>query len=271
MTKLRLNESTIIIKGAGEMASGIAWTLHRAGLRRVLLLETAAPLAVRRRVSFCEAVDTGRQTVEGVTALRVTDLVGTKSAWQQNCLAVQVDPCWSIIVEMKPRVVIDAILAKRNLGTRRSEADLVIALGPGFCAGEDVDRVIETQRGHHLGRVIESGSAATNSGVPGAIGGYTSQRVLRAPTDGVVDTLARIGEQVSAGQTVATVAGKPVSTRIDGILRGLIRPGRQVTAGLKIGDIDPRGEVGYCDSISEKARAIGGAALLAIMNWHSSG
>jgi xanthine dehydrogenase accessory factor len=266
LTNQRINELTVVIKGAGEQASGIAWTLHQAGLSKILLLEVEAPLAVRRRVSFCEAVPDGRQTVEGVTALRVTDAAEVEAAWERGCLAVRVDPAWTAIKALNPRVVIDAILAKRNLGTHMDEADLVIGLGPGFTAGEDVHRVIETQRGHHLARILSKGSAAPNSGVPGAIGGHTTERVLRAPADGAVIARGAIGDQVMAGQTVLEVAGTPVKAAIDGVVRGLIRDGRRVTKGLKIGDIDPRSDVGYCNTISEKARAIGGAVLLCIMN-----
>lgn len=248
------------------MASGIAWTLHKAGLGRILLLEVVTPIAVRRRVSFCEAVDDGRQTVEGVTALRVDDAAGMQAAWEDNCLAVRVDPEWLSIGEVKPQVVVDAIVAKRNLGTHMDEADLVIGLGPGFCAGENVHRVVETQRGHHLGRIISHGPAAVNSGVPGDIGGHTADRVLRAPVEGVIRNRVAIGSMVTAGGTVTEVAGVPVKASIDGVMRGLIRDGREVGKGFKVGDIDPRGDVGYCDTISEKARAIGGAVLLAIMN-----
>jgi xanthine dehydrogenase accessory factor len=266
LTNQRFNELTIAIKGGGEMASGVAWTLHRAGFRRILLLEVAEPIAVRRRVSFCEAVHDGRQTVEGVTARTVADAAGMRSAWDENCLAVRVDPAWRSLGALKPQVVVDAILAKRNLGTRIDEAELVVGLGPGFTAGTDVHRVIETQRGHHLGRIIETGAAAANSGVPGDIGGYAAARVLRAPADGGVANCVEIGDRVTAGQIVTGVAGQPVAAAIHGVVRGLIRDGSKVTEGLKLGDIDPRCDVGYCDTISEKARAIGGAVLLAIMN-----
>lgn len=252
------------------MASGIAWTLHRAGLKRILLLEVAEPIAVRRLVSFCEAVDNGRQTVEGVTAMVVHDGLEMVAAWEQNRLAVRVDPEWSSLEEVNPRVVIDAILAKRNLGTHMDAADLVIGLGPGFCAGRDVHRVIETQRGHHLGRIISTGPAAANSGVPGMINGHTADRVLRSPVEGLVRTLVTLGTQVQPGQAVLEVEGEPVRATIGGVLRGLIHDGRKVPKGLKVGDIDPRGDVGYCDTISEKARAIGGAVLLTIMNRYTS-
>jgi xanthine dehydrogenase accessory factor len=262
----RIKEITILIKGAGEMASGIAWTLHRAGFRRILLLEVAEPIAVRRRVSFCEAVHNGSQSVEGVTARAVDDDAGMQAAWAENCLALRIDPQWRSLATVAPQVVVDAILAKHNLGTRIDEADLVLGLGPGFIAGGDVHRVIETQRGHHLGRIIQTGAAAANSGVPGEIGGHTAARVLRAPADGLVENRVGIGDGVTAGQPVTAVAGKVVTAGIDGVVRGLIRDGRRVPRGLKIGDIDPRGDVGYCGTISEKARAIGGAVLLAIMS-----
>jgi len=257
----------VLIKGAGEMASGVAWRLHRARVRRLAMLDLPRPLAVRRRVAFCEALIEGRAVVEGVAAVRCAGLAAVEAAWGRGEIAV----LETIPEGLAPEVVIDAVLAKRNLGTRRDEAPLVIGLGPGFTAGVDVDRVIETNRGHDLGRVIERGSAAPNTGVPGAMAGVTVERVLRAPVAGVFETDRAIGERVEAGALIGRVAGEPVIAAVGGILRGLIRPGTEVAAGLKLGDIDPRGRREYCDTISDKARALGGAVLEALMEHANRG
>ena len=176
-----------------------------------------------------------------------------------------VDPDWKALDALRPDVVVDAILAKRNLGTHTGEASLVIGLGPGFNAGEDVHLVVETNRGHNLGRIITAGPAEPNTGVPGTIAGVTGQRVLRAPADGQFLSERSIGDQVKAGEMVGSVGEAPVRALIDGVIRGLIRPGNHVTPGLKIGDVDPRAQKQNCDTISDKARAIGGAVLEAIL------
>lgn len=261
-----LNELHIGIKGAGEMASGIACRLYGAYLRKIVMLEVPYPLAVRRAVSFCEAVYEGSQQVEGVTCRRVESTAEIRQVWKASQIAVRVDPQWQTLGEMDLDVVLDATLAKRNLGTRISDAPLVIGLGPGFGAAKDVHILIETNRGHDLGRLIHEGPAAANTGIPGDIGGYTIERVLRAPTDGSFVSDLRIGDRIRKNQTVATVAGSKVTARIDGVLRGLIRSGTQVIKGMKVGDIDPRGERSYCYTISDKARAIGGAVLEAILS-----
>lgn len=254
----------IVVKGAGEMASGVAVRLYRAGFRRLAMLDVAAPLAVRRAVSFCEAIRDGEQQVEGITAVRVADPAMLESVWQDGRVAVTVDPNWTWLQFVRPTVSIDAILAKRNLGTTLDEAPLVVALGPGFEAGRDAHWVVETQRGHNLGRLIAEGYAEANTGVPGNIGGYTSERVLRAPADGAVENLLAIGDPVRAGETVCSVGGVPVASQINGVVRGLIRAGIRVPTDIKIGDVDPRGEKAYCYTVSEKARALGGSVLEAI-------
>jgi xanthine dehydrogenase accessory factor len=260
-----LRELIIAIKGAGEMGSAVAWRLFNANFKNIVMLETDYPLAVRREVSFCEAVHDGQKQIEGVTALLVTDPAEIKKYWGKNNIAVIVDPSWRTLSSIRSNVVIDAILAKRNLGTRINEAELVIGLGPGFNAGKDVHMVVETNRGHNLGRIITAGRAADNTGVPGPIGGYTEERVLRAPADGRFIPKLNIGDSVRKDQVVGSVAGNDVRVRIDGVLRGLIRPNIEVTQGLKIGDVDPRGDAGYCYTISDKARAIGGSVLEAIL------
>jgi xanthine dehydrogenase accessory factor len=265
MIEKSLSDIVIGIKGAGEMASAVAWRLYMANFRNLFMMEAPDPLAVRRRVSFCEAVHDGTQTVEKVTGIRAEDAEQVQAAWQTWRIPVLVDPQWTMIDRLEPDVVIDAILAKKNLGTNRGEARLVIGIGPGFIAGEDVHLVIETNRGHNLGRIIIRGHAAPNTGVPGNIGGYTRQRILRAPDAGRFVSFHDIGDRVRAGELVGTVEKATVRTEIDGILRGLIRTGTDVSKGLKIGDIDPRGDVAYCLSISDKARAIGGSVLEAVL------
>ena len=251
------------------MASAVAWRIFISNIRNILMLETASPLAVRREVSFCEAVHEGRKTVEGIEALKVDNYDGVRKAWAQGKIAVAIDPEWKLLDSAQPNVVVDAILAKKNKGTHMKEAPLVIGLGPGFVAGEDVHLVIETNRGHNLGRVINSGNAEPNTGIPGPIEGYTEERVLRAPCDGVFNARLSIGSPVKSGDTIGAVEQAAVPAKIDGVIRGLIRSRRRVRQGLKIGDIDPRGRADYCYTISEKGRAIAGAVLEAILRIYN--
>jgi xanthine dehydrogenase accessory factor len=267
--KLKLNELIVAIKGAGEMASAVAWRIYMSNIRQILMLETPSPLAVRREVSFCEALYDGRQTIEGVEACKADKDTDVRKVWTQGKIAVTVDPEWKILDQLQPNVVIDAILAKKNLGTRMSEAPLVIGLGPGFVAGQDVHIVIETNRGHNLGKILTSGSAAPNTGIPGSIDGYTEERVLRAPCDGEFNTRCTIGDLVKKDDVIATVAEDAVRAKIDGLLRGLIRSSAPVRRGLKLGDIDPRGDADYCHTISDKARAISGSVLEAILRVYN--
>lgn len=264
-----LNQLTIGIKGAGEMASAVAWRLHRAGFPKIFMVETDHPLAVRRKVSFCEAVHEGRAVVEGLEAVRVDRIDEIPPAWSKKRIAVLVDPRWTIIHKMGPQVSIDAVLAKKNLGTVITEAPLVIGLGPGFTAQKDVHLVIETNRGHNLGRIITSGEAEKDTGIPGIIGGYTEERVLRAPIAGRFESSSSIGDLVKSGDIIGSVNGEKMTARINGVLRGLIRSGIRVEQGLKIGDIDPRGEQNYCSTISDKARAIAGAVLEGILRVYN--
>ncbi len=265
MCSNQLKNIMVGIKGAGEMASGVAWRLWQANIRNIFMLEIPQPLAVRREVSFCEALYDGNKTVDGVIAVRVNGEEEIRHAWKEGKIAVIVDPLWETIGRMGPQVVIDAVLAKKNLGTGMDEAPLVIALGPGFTAGWDAHTVIETNRGHNLGRLITSGSAEQNTGIPGEIGGYAEERVLRAFCGGIFTAKRRIGEMVKRGDTVGDIAGADLHAGIDGILRGLLRDGTEIQKGAKIGDIDPRGNAGYCFTVSDKALAIGGAALEAIL------
>ncbi|MCC6611791.1 MAG: EF2563 family selenium-dependent molybdenum hydroxylase system protein [Burkholderiales bacterium] len=247
------------------MASAVAWRLYMAHLRRICMLDLENPLCVRRTVSFCTALESGMAVVEGVRARSARTLEEVEGAWRAREIAIVRTGDWSRIERLAPDVVVDAILAKRNTGTRKDDAPVVIALGPGFAAGADCHVVIETQRGHDLGRIIVSGSAAPNTGVPGEIAGHAAERVLRAPAAGAFETDRAIGDLVRANDVVGHVAGHPVSAQIGGVLRGLIRAGTGVVPGLKLGDIDPRGRREYCHTISDKARAIAGAVLEAVM------
>ncbi len=255
----------VVIKGAGDLASGVAARLHRCGFP-VVMLELPKPLMVRRTVAFGEAVYEHEVTVEGIRARRADDVAAARAALTQGIIPILVDPEACCLPELAPAVLVDAIMAKRNTGTRLTDAPLVVALGPGFTAGADCHAVVETKRGHRLGRVIYKGSAEPNTGEPGLVGGKTTQRVLRAPVDGIVESRTAIGERIMEGQVVAKVADNPVIAGTSGVLRGLVRSGTVVAAGLKIGDVDPRAEPAHCTLISEKSLAIAGGVLEAIMH-----
>lgn len=267
----------IVVRGAGDLATGTIHRLKKAGFR-LLVLEAEHPAAIRRQVALSEAVYAGSARVEDVEAVRMdVDLAEKKNRkelleqemeriWKKDGVPVLVDPAGLSIAALRPAVVVDAILAKKNLGTTKEMAPLVIALGPGFTAGEDVDVVIETKRGHNLGRVIRSGSAVPNTGIPGIIGGYGKERVMHAQAEGILRNAASIGDIVEARAVIAEIEtenGKvPVEASLSGLLRGLIRDGYPVTKGFKIADIDPRKEeLQNCFTISDKARCIAGSVL----------
>lgn len=259
-------DDLIIVRGGGDLATGTIHRLWSAGLR-VLVLEAEHPAAIRRQVSLCEAVYEGKTTVEGLRAVHIASLAEAEAVWASGAVPILVDPKGEIIAAAKPAVVVDAILAKRNLGTTRDMAPLTIALGPGFVAGQDVDAVVETKRGHKLGRIITEGPAAPNSGVPGVIGGYGAERVIHAPAAGVFRDVHAIADLVEAGETIANIETEdgtlvPVATQISGILRGLLRDGYPVPKGFKVADVDPRqSELENCFLISDKARCIAGSVL----------
>jgi xanthine dehydrogenase accessory factor len=257
----------VLIRGAGEMASGVAHRLHQSHFK-VCMLEIDQPLAVRREVSFCEAIYGGEKAVEGVQAKFISKPEQISSVWKSGKIPLLVDPDLKRTKHfLKPDVLIDAIMAKKNLGTKIDDAPLVIGLGPGFTAGKDVHLIVETNRGHHLGKVIRNGTAEQDSGTPGDIGGYTVQRVLRTMKKGVFHPHKEIGDKVNKGSVVAVIDDFPAIAEISGIVRGLLHEGVEVKKGMKVGDIDPRGKRELCFTISDKARAIAGGVLEAILYW----
>ena len=298
----------VVVRGGGDIATGTIHRLWNAGYR-VVILETEKPSAIRRQVALCEAVYDGESTVEGATAqiikktnietinikkinIETTNIETTniekidienkcveeiKGLWSQNKIPLIIDPQGQFIKMIKPSVVVDAILAKKNLGMYKGMAPLTIGLGPGFVAGEDVDVVIETMRGNTLGDIIEEGSAIANTGIPGKVGGYTKERVIHAKETGIIHAISQIGDRVEQGQCIAKIEHTnpenessfiEVYATITGVLRGLIREGFMVKKGCKIADIDPRIEEEIaCDKISDKAHCIAESVLQVIKKY----
>ena len=255
----------ILIRGAGDLATGIAAELWERG-HQILMTDVAIPLTVRREVAFSRAVYEEHAVVEGIEAVLAENFEEAETIMATRKIAVMVDEKAEVRKEYLPDVLVDGIMAKKNLGTRISDAPLVIGIGPGFTAGEDVDVVIETKRGHNLGRVIRSGSAVPNTGIPGIIGGYGKERVMHAQAEGILRNAASIGDIVEARAVIAEIETEngtvPVEASLSGLLRGLIRDGYPVTKGFKIADIDPRKEeLQNCFTISDKARCIAGSVL----------
>ena len=267
-------ENLIIVRGGGDLATGTIYKLHQCGFP-VLVLETENPSAIRRNVAFSEAVYQGTQTVEGLTCTLASSVAEAEEWLKRGKLTMLADPAGTAIDYFTPLAVVDAILAKKNLGTCRDMAPITVALGPGFTAGVDVDAVVETKRGHNLGKVLYSGSAAPNTGIPGIIGGYGKERVIHSPAAGILRNAAKITDTVEKGQVIAYVEtenGKiSVYATLTGLLRGLIRDGYPVSQGFKIADIDPRlDEYDNCFTISDKARCIAGGVLEAILHLRES-
>jgi xanthine dehydrogenase accessory factor len=257
----------VLVRGGGDIASGVVLRLHRAGLR-VAVAEIAQPLAVRRKVAFAEAVYEGEMTIEGVTARRVTDFADTFRVLQifaKSQVPVLIDPLAESIKTIRPTVLVDARMRKEAPELSREAAHLYIGLGPGFEAGYNCHAVVETNRGPFLGRVYWQGPAEADTRLPDPVQGYSAERVLRAPAEGVIEAQAEIGDRLRAGQLIARVGVQPVAAPFDGVLRGLIRPGLAVTQGLKIGDVDPRNDPRLCCLVSDKALAVGGGVLEAIL------
>ncbi len=259
------DSGVVVIRGGGDIATGIICRLHHCGFK-LLVLETAKPTAIRRTVAMSEAVYEGSQTVEGVTAEQVATIEECGASWTKGRVPLLVDAAADCLPQVQPIALVDAILAKKNCGTTINMAPITIALGPGFCGGKDVHAVIETARGHRLGRILYSGCPLANSGIPGMIGGYTTERVLYAPDAGIIKVLQDIGSKVRKGEPVAAIGTTEIFAPITGLIRGMIRKQSKVAKGLKIGDIDPRiDEVENCYTISDKARCISGGVLEALL------
>ena len=255
----------VIIRGAGDLATGIALRLKRAHIS-VIMTDIPAPTAIRRTVAFSQAIVLGETKVEDVTARRVETPEAAMALLQENVVPVLADPDCACRAQLRPDALVDAILAKRNLGTKIDDAPVVVGIGPGFTAGEDCHAVVETMRGHTLGRVIYRGSALPNTNIPGLIGGYAGERVLRAPADGIFCQKLEIGAVVRAGDIAGEVDGELMKCTIDGVLRGILADGTPVFKGMKSGDVDPRCKPEYCTTASDKALAVGGGVLEAVLN-----
>lgn len=256
----------ILIKGAGDLATGIASRLYHSG-HQIIMTEIDVPLTVRRMVSLSRAVYEREAEVEDMKGIFASSLKEAEDVMDAGDIPIMIDACAKTAEVYRPDVIIDAILAKKNLGTKITDAPLVIGAGPGFTAGEDCHCVIETKRGHTLGEVIYEGGAIPNTGVPGNVGGYTTERLIRAEAAGVIEPLVSIGDVVEKGQAVALTGGKEVCAKMSGIVRGMLQPGVQVWENLKIGDIDARCETSHCFTISDKARAVGGGVLEAVTRF----
>lgn len=259
----------VIVRGGGDLATGTIYKLYKCGFS-VLVLEVEKPSAIRRNVAFSEAVYEGIQKVEDVTCYLADSVMDAEKLLGEGKLTMLVDPKGDSVGRLKPLAVVDAILAKKNLGTCRSMAPITVGLGPGFEAGSDVDAVVETQRGHNLGSVLWQGKAAPNTGIPGIVAGYGKERVIYSPAAGILRNICRITDTVKKGQTIAIVETDtesiPVTASLDGLLRGLIRDGYPVSEHFKVADIDPRmEEYNNCFTISDKARCIAGGVLEAIL------
>lgn len=266
---MRSKEMLIIVRGGGDLATGTIHRLWASGFS-VLVLESDKPAAIRRQVSVCEAIYDGEAIIEGMKCIKINEPNQAEDILKQGFVPIIADAEGKSIEQLKPDIVIDAIIAKRNLGTFRNMANLTIALGPGFEAGNDVDIVIETKRGHNLGRIIKKGCAFPNSGIPGNICGYTAERVIHSPADGIIKNIRHIGDIVKKDEPIAEIknSGIIIKATIDGILRGLIRDGYEVTKGFKIADIDPRKEeINNCYTISDKARCIAGSVLECVCSY----
>ncbi|MDD4334111.1 MAG: selenium-dependent molybdenum cofactor biosynthesis protein YqeB [Desulfotomaculaceae bacterium] len=254
-----------VVKGADDLGTAVAYRLYKCGMD-VIMTETASPLVVRRKVAFAEAVQDGTVMVEGIKASLADSIENALAMFDEGIIPVLIDPEAKVVEELYPQIVVDARMAKRNLGTTIEDAPLVIGLGPGFEAGIDVHAVIETCRGYRLGRVIYGGGAIPNTGVPGDIGGYTVERMIKSPLEGVVANVRSIGEAVEKGDIVATVGNAPVRSKITGVVRGMVREGVNVPKGTRIANIDPRKDI-ECDIISDRALSISGGVLEAVFNF----
>lgn len=261
-----INPPIIAIRGAGDLASGVALRLFRAGFKRIVMFEKERPLAVRRSVSFSDIIYNKEHSVEGVSSCLVSTYKQMIDAWDNDMIPVWIDPHLEHLPHIGPEILVDAILAKKNIGTFQHHAPLTIGLGPGFFAGQDVHCVIETQRGHFFGRVMYHGETSANTGIPEPVNGYSTERVLWAQSDGIFTTHLSIGSFVSSDEIIGWLNKKPIYSKISGVVRGLLPHETVVGKGCKIADIDPRSQRDYCDTVSEKALGLGGAVLEAALN-----
>lgn len=253
------------VRGAGDIATGAAFRLYKSGFQ-VVMSDLPIPTSIRRTICFSEAIINGSTIVEDITAVFAKDAEDAKRLLGEGTIAVLADAEGTEARKLRPGAIVDAILAKRNLGTRITDADVVVGVGPGFTAGEDCHAVVETMRGHTLGRVYYEGSAMADTRVPGNIGGFTLERILRAPCAGTFKGVKKIGDLVIKGETCAYVDDQPVVSGLSGVLRGLLPDGLAVYKGMKSGDVDPRCEVSHCYTVSDKALAVGGGVLEAVLH-----
>lgn len=255
----------VVIRGGGDLATGVAEVLYQSGFK-ILILDIEKPSSIRRSVCFSEAIYDGIIQVENIICKKVENENDIEKCWNEKIIPIMVDEKGEIIKKIKPNVVVDSIIAKKNLGTTKEMAPITIALGDGFEAGKDVDIVVETMRGHNLGRVITSGRAMKNTGIPGEIKGVSKDRVIYSLANGRFSSVKKIGDTVQKDEIIGYVGDVEIRGKISGVLRGIIREGYEVTENMKIGDIDPRiEEKNNCFTISDKARSLGGAVLRAIM------
>ncbi len=260
----KLNGLVVMIKGSGEVASAIAHKLFRCHFQ-ICLTELPRPLAISRGATFSDAVYDGEKEVEGVVAKRIDSFAEITSTWRENKIPILVDPEASVNNWLHPEILIDAIMAKRNLGTNITDAQLVIGVGPGFKAGRDAHMVVETNNSENLGKVILDGTAEEDTGIPIAIGGLTTGRVLHSPEDGLFVAEKQIADKVTTGEVIASVSGYPVKAEVGGVVRALLRNNIEVRRGLKVGEIDPSGSIKACFSMRAKMRTIAGGVLEAIL------
>ena len=260
----------VIVRGGGDIATGVCHRLFKAGFN-ILILDIEKPTTIRRRVAFSEAIYSKEVEVEGVKAVHVKRIEDIFHEINKGNIPVYIDPKGECINEISPLAVVDSILAKKNLGTTMDMAPITIGVGPGFEAGVDVDLVVETKRGHFLGKVIHEGTAIPNTSIPGNVLGHTGDRIIRASAEGKVAPLVEIGDMVEKGQVICKIGDTDVIANLSGIVRGMIKEGLIVNKGYKIGDIDPRGDKENVTTISEKARAVGGGVLEALMYMKNGG
>lgn len=263
-----LKNIKVLLKGGGDLASGIGYRLKRAGFK-LLIVEKPEPTAIRRTVSFASVIYQGKLEIEGLTGKKVMNLEELSEAWDQQRIPVTTIEARGLLAGINPDIVVDGRMLKEKTDQIIDQAELVIGIGPGFKIKQNCDLAVETNRGHHLGRVISEGSTAENTGSPGSVNGFTDERVIHAPEAGIFQSDSQIGQVVKAGDVIGKVNDKLLRAEIAGVLRGLIRPGIRVKAGTKLADVDPRSEKDYCYYISDKALAVAGGVLEAILSWYN--